>query len=151
MAIREFATSMYFPKIKYYGLSNLANIIITQVSIMMHNMKRKHQEFKWCKYLLLKYGVTLDIFLHIKPFLFTPYIPVIYTTYDLPRYRPYLHLVSRLYCLDSIQSHNNYMLEQAKQYDSHGKLSCLMIRLFMTDIEEYLDTTYITNIVNNWV
>ena len=116
---------------------------------MMYSMKTIHTEFKWCKYVLMKHGITNDIFLHTKPFLFVPGTPILYQ--HQPKFLPYLHLMSALYRLVNIP-HFEEILDKAKHYDQfvqmHG-ISLFMIRRFIADMDFLNEDAWA--LTNNWV
>jgi hypothetical protein len=116
-------------------------------------MKARQLEFKWCKYILLHYGITLDVFDHIKPYLVIKEIKV--HKYDVSSYHPYLHFVSILYQNECIRENHEYILKKAKHYDetvaTYG-LSFIMMRLFMADIGEFLEESeFLDKMMYTWV
>jgi len=117
---------------------------------MMVQMKIKQKEFKWCKYILLSYNLPLDLFFHIKPFLFTPPMRIYYLSH-IHVHRPYLQLSCILYNLECIpQQYMNRILFISEIYDRLG-MSQKHTVSFFSRIEKYvIPTETAVNIANNW-
>jgi hypothetical protein len=148
MSIREFSKN--FPcYVKPYNQLRRRTLSALDIHQMMFHMKRLQQEFKWCKYILLSYHLPIELFFHIKPFLFTPSKP--YYSLYFPIRRPYLKLSCVLYNLGCVhQQYMRYILFIAESYDRLG-LSQEHTVSFFSGIEYYLcSTENALNIVNNW-